>query len=199
MDEFPAIDVNVKSGNEKFLRNGMPLSIDLLSFWKWSSSDLMGNTMRGVLAEFIVASAIGPVEGLRIEWDAYDIKTDEGLKIEVKSSAYIQSWSQKTPSTIRFDIKPTEGWDAETNETSTEVKRQSDVYVFCVLAHKNKNTIDPLNLDQWDFYIMATDDLNRSVAVQKSIGMSRLKQLGAIEVDYEDIGITIQTVASPSP
>jgi hypothetical protein len=32
-----------------------------------------------------------------------------------------------------------------------DAKRQADVYVFALLAHEDRTTIDPLDLDQWKF------------------------------------------------
>ena len=143
---LPSIRISKKSGREKFQLHQENLPIDLLDFWKWSSSDIVGNALRGILAEFIVASALGETEGVREEWDAYDLKTRDGIKIEVKSGAYIQSWKQDSYSRIVFSIRPTLGWDARENRYSSKVTRQADVYVFCVLKHKDQETIDPLNL-----------------------------------------------------
>ena len=47
------------SGNENFWYDGMPLPHLVGDFWAWSSSDLLKGTLRGALAEFIVATAIG--------------------------------------------------------------------------------------------------------------------------------------------
>lgn len=44
-----------------------------------------------------------------------------------------------------FGIQPTFAWDAETNVYDTEMRRQSDIYVFCVLKHTDQETIDPLD------------------------------------------------------
>ena len=192
MKTLPAISVTRKTGNEVFHRNGSPIPLDLLAFWQWSSSDLVGNALRGVLAEFIVASAIGCNGGTRTEWDAYDLETPEGTRVEVKSGAYIQSWSQEKLSTVQFGIRPTQGWDAASNTYSTGSVRQSDVYVFCVLSHRNKDTIDPLNLDQWDFYVIATEALNRLVGDQRTIVLPRLRQLGPLEVTYGGIAVAIK-------
>jgi hypothetical protein len=89
-------------------------------FWQWAYSDFLSNALRGVLAEYIVAQAVGCTHRPRTEWDAYDLKTDSGLKIEVKSAAYLQSWQQKRLSPIRFDIGRKKGWDAETNINALE-------------------------------------------------------------------------------
>jgi hypothetical protein len=133
MDKYPAIEVPQKTGNEKFCENGKPQDNSLLSFWQWSSSDIVGNAMRGVIAEYIVASAMGVTDGTRVEWDAYDVETTEGIRVEVKSAAYIQSWAQKKLSNIQFGIRPTQN----ENSPTTEAIRQADVYVFCLLANKD--------------------------------------------------------------
>ena len=48
-----------KTGDEYFSVDGISAGFFLNDFWRWSSSDLLNNTMRGVLAEFIVAKALG--------------------------------------------------------------------------------------------------------------------------------------------
>ena len=74
----------------------------------------MDNTTRGLLAEFLVAAAIGQHREPRTEWLPYDLITKSGITIEVKSAAYIQSWKQTFPSKIQFGIAPRKNlWDAE--------------------------------------------------------------------------------------
>ena len=196
MDKYPEIEIELKTGNEPFHENGSSLKNDLLSFWQWSASDLIGNAMRGILAEYIVASAVNVAEGNRTEWDAYDIETPEGIKVEVKSAAYIQSWSQKTLSTIQFGIRPTRGWDSRNNKYRSEVVRQSDVYVFCLLNHKDQKTIDPLNIRQWSFYVLATKELNHTVGEQKTITLSSLKRLNPLDATYGELHASIKQAAN---
>ena len=77
----------------------------LLDFWLWAASDLVGNTNRGRLAEFIVARAVGLGRGdVRSEWDVVDVLTPTGTKVEVKSAAYVQSWFQNKLSNIQFVV-----------------------------------------------------------------------------------------------
>ncbi|NOZ79726.1 MAG: hypothetical protein GXP48_11220 [Acidobacteria bacterium] len=196
MEKYPELDVTQKTGDEPFHENGKPLNDNLLSFWQWSASDLVGNAMRGILAEYIVASAVGVTEGHRTEWDSYDIETPEGIKVEVKSGAYIQSWSQKKLSTIQFGIRPTQGWDSKNNTYTTAVERQSDVYVFCVLYHKFQETIDPLNVSQWLFYALATEELNQALGGQKTITLSSLMKLQPINATYNELYSAIKKAAN---
>ena len=196
MDKYPEIEVTRKTGNEQFHENGKSLDDSLLSFWQWSASDLVGNAMRGILAEYIVATAVGKADESRTEWDSYDIETSEGIKVEVKSCAYLQSWSQKKLSTIQFGIRPTQGWDSKNNSYTSQVERQADVYVFCVLKHREQSTIDPLNLKQWVFYVLPTKVLNQSVVGQKTITLSSLIQLSPIETEYVELYAAIQKAAN---
>ena len=69
-------------------------SVTMLDYWVWAFSDLMGNTERGVLAEYLVARAIRAKRPVRNSWAAYDIDSPDGTKIEVKSASYVQSWHQ---------------------------------------------------------------------------------------------------------
>ncbi len=143
----------------------------------------MGNTYRGILAEFIVASALDLTDKLREEWDEYDLCTKKGLKIEVKSSAYLQSWEQEKLSTISFNIPPT----GISQSQSSERNRKADVYIFCVLANKDPETINPLDLSQWDFYILKTKTLNKKIGAQRTITLSSLKRLKLIQSKYDEI------------
>jgi hypothetical protein len=155
----------------------------------------VSNATRGILAEYIVATALGLSDGLREEWDAYDLKTKDDIKIEVKSAAYIQSWHHANLSKITFGIQPTRAWDATTIFLAAETQRQVRIYIFCLLAHKDQNTLDPLNLDQWEFYLLPTSVLNASCTAQKTIGLAKLLKLGAKKVNYDEIADCIKGFA----
>jgi len=147
----------------------------------------LSNATRGRFAEYIVGTAIGlDPNNLRDEWDAFDLTSNDGIKIEVKSASYIQSWNQKKFSTISFSIKPARYWDAETNIQQEEPKRHSDLYVFCHLKHKEQKTIDPMKMEQWDFYILPTYKLDNYERSQSSITINSLKKL-AEPIKYNEL------------
>ncbi|MDD2488027.1 MAG: PRC-barrel domain-containing protein [Bacteroidales bacterium] len=178
MNELKEIKTIPKSGNEILTSNGEKIGYKLLDFWRWSVSDIVSNAARGRFAEFIVGTALGfKLDNIRNEWDAYDLKTKEGIKIEVKSSAYIQSWNQKDYSPISFSIKPARYWDAATNIQDNKPIRHADLYVFCLLKHKDQDTIDPLKMEQWDFYVLPTYRLDNYKRSQSSITINSLKKL----------------------
>jgi hypothetical protein len=181
--ELPKIKPVKKSGNEPFYHHEKPLDFNLKDFWSWNQSNLLDNTMRGVLAEFIVKEALGIKEGVRTEWECYDLKTESGIKVEVKSAAYIQSWKQKGYSKIQFGIGKT--ISDTTNPAFDGISRRwSDYYIFCVLDHKDQNTVDPLNLDQWIFYVLKTEVLNSKVPDQNKINLSSLLKLNPVKTNY---------------
>ena len=182
-----ALEVRRKTGLEPFTALGQECEFSLLDFWQWSSSDLVGNALRGVLAEYIVATAVGDSEGVRTEWDAYDVTTRSGVRVEVKSAAYLQSWEQQRLSNIQFAVRPTYGWDAKSNKQSSEKIRQADVYVFCVLAHTDKATVDPMNLDQWEFFCISTSELNQKLGDQRTMSLSTLLKLRPQKTDFSGL------------
>ena len=106
--DLDAITLNRKTGEEPFRIDKLELNTNLCEFWQWSCSNLLGNSLRGHLAEYIVGLALGCVGKVRQEWDAVDLqwKPEEGgeIRIEVKSAAYLQSWKQEKDSVITFDI-----------------------------------------------------------------------------------------------
>ena len=161
MPGLDEVHAGKKTGDERFRERGKDLPFGLKSFWQWSASDLLSNVTRGVMAEFLVAKAVGLAdESIRKEWDPFDLVTPEGIKVEVKSSAYLQSWTQRELSKVRFPVPKTLAWDYATNKWGTEKARQADVYVFALLAHEDKPTVNPMDLDQWEFYVIPTTTLN---------------------------------------
>ena len=181
----------LRSGDEPFTngQNPLPSKVTVLDFWKWSASDLLSNIQRGVVAEFLVGHALGVVQdSIRTEWDTYDLRTKAGDKIEVKSAAYVQSWYQKKPSRISWRVKPTRAWDKETNTYEEQSRFQADVYVFCLLGKENMQSVDPLDVSQWRFFVMSRSQLGNT----RQIGLSKLKSLHPVEASYGGIEEAIE-------
>lgn len=129
---------------------GWTANIPSQDFWAWAFSDLVSNTERGKLAEYIVATAMGCDEGTSPTWGSFDLLSPEGIKIEVKTSAYIQSWEAKNFSRIEFSIAESLYWMALPMPRRKSVRLM--FMCFAVLKHKEQDTINPLDLEQWDFY-----------------------------------------------
>jgi hypothetical protein len=179
-----AIEVKRKTGAEKFHRNGFAEKFSVLDFWSWSTSDLVINLTRGIVAEFIVAQALNAKENVRIEWGPFDITTPEGISVEVKSAAYFQSWDQKKLSAIQFKYEKTTPLDEENGGYRGETRRAARVYVFALLAeNEDKSKVDPLNLEQWRFYVVPVKSLENRKRSQQSI------TLYSLEVEKDDLKV----------
>lgn len=162
-------------------------------FWQWSASDLLGNALRGHVAEFLVASAVGVAGGgLRTEWDTVDVVTPEGLKVEVKSCAHVQRWAQRRPSRIVFGIRETIGWDGATGTWAVEKKRHADVYVFALLDEHDRARVDPLDLDQWTFFVLPTRRLDEAHRGKRGISLQALRDLGPESCKYGNLAAAIR-------
>ncbi|MEH6989358.1 hypothetical protein [Cytobacillus firmus] len=157
----------------------------LIDFWNWGFSDLLSNSLRGIFAEFLVGSALDCLNQSRIEWDAYDL-IYRAKKIEVKSAAYVQSWHTDTFSKIGFSIGAKREYSYTTRKYSTEIRRHADIYIFCLLKEKDIDTLDPLNVSHWEFYIVLTKILDERFPTQKTISLSSLSKI-AKPVRYGEI------------
>ena len=168
------------SGDEKILG----ADATLRDFWAWNMSDLRTNTVRSLLAEFLVAHALGATSRPRVEWDAYDVRTPEGITVEVKSAAYLQAWEQTKLSAITFTGLNGRTW-APGGGFSEAASYNADVYVFAVLTATEHATYDALDLDQWSFWV-----LPRAVIAQlgqKSIGLPRAEALAGPAITYSEL------------
>ena len=186
-----ALVVKQLEGSEHFRHKDIELLQNVASFWRWAYSNLAANNLRGHLAEFLVASDLNETRTARIEWDDCDIRTQSGINIEVKSAAYLQSWDQSKHSAITFSIAPSWPDNTKNDAQINEVVRNSDIYVFCLLAHKNKQTFDPTNLDQWEFYVLRTKTLDAELGKQKTLSLGSLLRLNPAKCHYGEIARAI--------
>ncbi len=193
--DFPPIVVKKLTGKEQFHNQVEQTDKTIGDFWQWFGSDLTNNVIRGALAEFIVASALDIADGVRDVWSPFDLLTNENIKIEVKSAAYLQTWFQKAYSAISFDIGQTTAYDSITNQFEMEAKRQADIYVFCLLHFKDKTNLNPMNLEQWEFYILPTSVLNEKHLNQRKIGLSSLLKLNPRKAKYEEIADCVKNLS----
>lgn len=179
------------TGNEKFIFKDKDLGKTMLNFWSWAYSDLIRNVNRGVFAEFVVREAMNtqcrntpPRTDFRVSMDAYDLLSPDGIRVEVKSSAYIQAWESEHPARISFRIAPAKSLDSSGNYSAdSQYCRHSDVYVFCVWTAMSREQ-NILDLSLWDFYVIATKTLDQKVPNQKTITFQSLLSLQPRKVDY---------------
>lgn len=154
-------------------------------------SDLRTNNVRGYLAEFLVARAVGAT-GQRVEWDAYDVTAPDGTRIEVKAAGYLQAWTQKKLSAPTFRVAAASAW-AEAGGWSDERTFNADVYVFCLQTAKTHEEYDPLDISQWQFYVADRAKVEARSGV--SMGLSALTTLAGDPVPYPSLRAAVARAA----
>lgn len=162
------------TGNETISSNINPLrDASVLDFWCWAFSDLKANNIRGIFAEWLVAKLLDIDAPVRDSWAAWDLETPEGVRIEVKTGAYLQSWEQKGPSKIVFSGLRGQTWEP-LNGYSGTATCNADLYVFCVQTEKDPDKWSALDLSQWRFYIMTRSQIEETGC--KSLALSTVRR-----------------------
>ena len=184
------------SGSEPFRCCGQALGFTLLDFWKWSESDLLNGLTRTRLAEFIVAAALGAhAEGPRDEHSSLELVTPDGVEVRVKSSSFLKSFPQRDLSKVVFvpQVRATRS-DAGSGHHSPY---RAQVYVFALLDHVERATVDPLDLGQWRFFVPPTSKLEALVSEQRALTVPTLDALSSGSVAYEDLKAAVRKAAGP--
>lgn len=156
-----------------FTSNGESIGLTMLDFWKYQYSNIFD--LQENIAEFIVGKALGLTEPCnRNGWSLYDIYYRD-KRIEVKETGYFYSWQKdgKISQQRTFRIAPAYGKD--------KVKeRQNDIYVFCLNTGTNEEESNPLEMDNWKFYVVPTSVINEVAKNQKTISLGRVSKLAPL-------------------
>jgi hypothetical protein len=161
-------------------------------FWAWTLSDLRGNTVRPMLAEFLVATALGAAHRPRMEWDACDVVTPDGIKVEVKSSAHLQAWAQAQLSKVTFGGLRARTWTAQDGYSPVD-SYNADVYVFAVQTATDHREYDALDLRQWSFWVLPRALVEATG--QCSLGLARVRKLAGQRVSHADLADRVRVAA----
>ena len=154
------------------------------------------NNARGYLAEFLVARAVGSQDPMRIEWASHDVTTPDGIRIEVKTSAYLQSWSQRDPSSPRFSlVGAAECWDDEAGEWRVDPRGRVDVWVFCLQECQKHEDYRPLDVGQWRFWV-APNAVIEALG-QKSAALSTIERIAGTGIAWEDLPAAVKAASAP--
>lgn len=176
---YKRIPVKRLTGDERF-KNTKEKDFSVLEFWQYGFSNLNSNVLRGALAEFIVENALKEDKDIDVRnpWGDYDVKTKQGIKIEVKCSSYIQDWDQDKLSNIIFcGLKAKDlYWSSAVGEFPKDKKKEykADIYILVLLKHQDPNTLDILDLDQWCFYVLTKDKIKEISKDGGSISLVKL-------------------------
>ncbi len=137
---------------------------------------LVTNVLRGHVAEAIVALTLEPVwRWCAADYAAWDFERADGVRLEVKQSAYLQSWASNPSSKVKpsFDVRGRTGrWEGAT--WVDDVGRPAHLYLFCY-HERQDDSADHRDPSQWRFYIVPTE----SLPPVKRIGIASVRRLAA--------------------
>lgn len=180
-------------GSEPFKYNDKTTGITMLDFWRFQFSNVWD--MQDQIAEFIVAQALGQSKPYNKNgWTLWDI-TYKGKRIEVKETAYYHSWRSdgKVSSHRTFNI--TKAY-SRYKDSSSDYKRQNDIYVFCLNIGEKREDSDPLNLNNWRFWVIPTATINQTCGDNKTISLGRIQKITGLEkgIGFCEIKNTIDSL-----
>ena len=177
---------SVMTGEEKFQQNGKEIDMSMLDLWQFKYSNIFN--MQEVIAEYLVAKALEKEKADNdTYWTLWDIDYRE-KRIEVKETSYYHSYNKpgKISKQRVFGInKANSSYEYEIEENRYE--RQNDIYVFCLNIGETAETSNPLNLDNWEFYIVPTDTINNNCGDNKTISLGRIQSLGFKAMRFDQI------------
>ena len=145
-----------------FTLDGRPTGDTVAGFWAWAYSGLIDNKNRGVLAEFIVAKALGIETPAHDPWGTHDLTSTAGTAVEVKSAGHLQAWNQRQltrpvwQSLLSRQSETTAegGWSLAEGRTA-----KGDIFVLCLFTATDHADANPLNLDQWAFWLVPGSEI----------------------------------------
>lgn len=197
---YKKIPVRKLTGFEEF-KNVGERSFNVLEFWQYGFSSLNSNVLRGALAEFIVENALQENKGgidVRSPWGDYDVLYQD-KKIEVKCCSYIQDWDQNDYTVIKWSgLKATELYYSDAVKKQSELNKtpqyKSDIYVLALFRHQEHATLNILDMDQWCFYVLSKDEIQRISKNGNSVSLSKLNKNNLSPVQFSDLQKTVNNL-----
>ena len=178
--------------NNKFTFNDKELTFGMLEFWQSKYSNIYN--MQEVIAEFLVEKALGIDKAQNTDyWTLYDILY-RNYRIEIKQTSYYHSWNKDgiVSKYRRFGITQANS-NYEEKNCENKLERQNDIYVFCLNTGNTKEESNPMNLNNWEFYIIPTSTINEICGNNKTITLNKVKKLTQ-KVSYDKIKENIDKI-----
>lgn len=186
--------------NTPFVNGGESLGMTMLDFWKYQYSNIFD--LQDSIAEFIVGKALGIDEPMnRDGWTLWDIEykyknIERPIRIEIKETGYYHSWQNKIVNG-RISNRRTFGIHrayTKYKDSSTKLERQNDIYIFCLNIGINEEDSNPLEMTNWEFYVIPTSVINYNCTpTQKSISLGKVMKL-APPTRYEELKNVIDSI-----
>ena len=109
----------------------------------------------------------------RTSWDGWDLTTPCGVRIEVKTSGYLQEWApERISRQVVFTNLRSRKWTPESGYATTP-SFAADLYVFCMQTETDQEKWNALDLAQWEFYLLPREVLLKRGYASISLGALR--------------------------
>lgn len=162
------------TGKEQFTINGESIGYSVEDYWRFQFSNIWD--AQEEVAEFIVSKALGiDIPRNKNGWTLWDINY-RGKRIEVKETGYYHSWRSDGEVSKRRTFGINKAYSSY-QDSDSELKRQSDIYVFCLNTGTTKEESNPLALEHWEFYVVSTSTINKLCNNNKTISLGRLRKI----------------------
>ena len=172
---------------------------------RFYSQPLIDNVYRGDYVETLILFALGEGWEAVGGWGSWDLeKGVDGVRLEVKQSAALQTWGEryrKEGSKERppsFDIAPRIGYHTDSAEGADlpagKRVRFADIYIFAWHPEENPDNADHRRAEQWQFFVVTEHRLPD----QKTISLNPLQKLAAA-ITYDQLAATVEKVAAELP
>ncbi len=188
LDNIKKLSKKQLVGYEQFIYKDELTDLTILEYWRWHYSDIYD--LQDSIAEYIVCKALGLTEAQNVgNWTLFDL-TYRGKRIEIKETSYYHSWqSDEEPKSKTRVFGITKAYSVYQDNTSV-FERQNDIYVFCLNTGYTKKESNPLQLKNWEFYVIPTWFINMQCGEAKSLSLSRIRNW-IDPIDYKDLKISI--------
>ena len=97
------------------------------------------NVTRGKIAEIVISKLTG--SRMQAGYESFDLYL-EGVRIQVKASGFLQSWSVKNGRLSKISFANLKKCEQIQPGRYSEPKFNADVYIFAVCKNKDMNIID---------------------------------------------------------
>ncbi len=153
---------------------------------------LITNVFRGHIVEAMIALAVEPEwQWCSADYASWDFENRNGTRLEVKQSAYRQSWVTPVGAKITpgFDIKARTGrWEG--GHFVKDPGRAAHIYVFAYHGVTDE-TSDHRNPAQWIFFVVPTIALPST----ERLSLPQTQQLATL-VLFSELKETINNIAA---
>ena len=68
------------------------------------------------------------------------------------------------------------------------------MYVFCFLAESDPLKANPMEIDQWEFYILQTFIIDRDLGDRKTVRIPTILELGGIKCSWYELRGRIESL-----